>query len=83
MPHAPSAIVILVPVANGDRGAWGRSKPRYEPPPKSKRPPGWPRQDIPDPRRRREMMGEARRVMRETRQQREALREMGARLLAA
>jgi hypothetical protein len=29
------------------------------------------------------MMGEARRVMRETRQQREALREMGARLLAA
>jgi hypothetical protein len=46
--HAPKAVILLLPVANGDRGVWRKTQRRnYDPPPKSRRPPGFLRQEIP------------------------------------
>jgi hypothetical protein len=45
--NAPKAVILLLPVAQGDKGAWRRSKPCYQPPLRSKRPPNQPCQVIP------------------------------------
>jgi hypothetical protein len=46
--NAPQTVVVFVPVAQGDRGCWRRSKPEDRKPHKAvRKDPPWPRQGIP------------------------------------
>jgi hypothetical protein len=80
MPNNPPRPVVII---IGSPEPLRRSKPTYPAPPRSKRPPGWSRQGIPDPRRHREMLDEARRALRDARPQIEAMKAAGRALLAA
>jgi hypothetical protein len=80
MTNAPRPVVIFVPLEIGSPEPLRRIKPVY---PKQRRDAPWPRRQAIPPLDRDELRRRVHETLRATRREREAMREMGLRLLAA